>query len=91
MGWGIAAIAVGMVVEVGEVVFWVNFSRRRRARVGAETLVGAEGIATSDCRPEGRVRVNGELWSAVCPEGVSEGEPIVVESVTGLTLQVRRK
>jgi membrane-bound ClpP family serine protease len=80
-----------MVVEVGEVVFWINLSRRRRASVGAEVLVGAEGVATSDCRPEGTARVNGELWGAVCPGGVSAGEEIVVENVTGLTLQVRRK
>jgi membrane protein implicated in regulation of membrane protease activity len=33
----------------------------------------------------------GELWGAVCAEGVSEGEPIVVESVSGLTLRVRPK
>src|SRR3989442_11967864 len=91
LDWGIAAILLGMVVEVGEVAFWIRISQRRRARFGAETLVGSEGIAVSDCRPEGRVRVHGEVWSAACPEGVSAGEPIVVESVTGLTLQVRRK
>jgi membrane protein implicated in regulation of membrane protease activity len=33
----------------------------------------------------------GELWGAVCPEGVSEGEHVVVESVSGLTLRVRPK
>ena len=53
--------------------------------------MGAEGIAASDCRPEGRVRVHGEIWRATCPDGASAGEPIVVESVTALTLQVRRK
>jgi len=48
-------------------------------------------MAASDCRPEGTVRVVGELWGAVCAEGVSEGEPIVVESVSGLTLRVHPK
>jgi membrane-bound ClpP family serine protease len=56
-----------------------------------EALVGAEGIAASDCRPEGSVRVRGELWGAVCLDGVSEGEPVVVASVSGLTLRVRPK
>jgi membrane protein implicated in regulation of membrane protease activity len=37
------------------------------------------------------VRVAGELWGAVCPAGVSEGEPVVIESVSGLTLRVRPK
>jgi membrane protein implicated in regulation of membrane protease activity len=37
------------------------------------------------------VRVKGELWGAVCDEGVFEGQPVVVESVSGLTLRVRPK
>ena len=56
-----------------------------------QTLVGAEGVAATDCRPQGSVRVQGELWGAVCADGVSEGEPVVVESVSGLTLRVRPK
>ena len=81
----------GMAIEIGEATFWIRFSRRRRPATGAEALVGAEGVAASDCRPEGTVRVVGELWGAVCPEGVSEGEPVVVESVSGLTLRVHPK
>ena len=80
-----------MTIEIAEAAFWIRLSRRRRPRVGAEALVGAEGVAATDCRPEGQVRVRGELWGAVCPDGVSAGQPIVVESVTGLTLRVRPK
>jgi membrane-bound serine protease (ClpP class) len=90
-GWGIAAILAGLAIEIGESAFWVRLSRRLRPATGAEALVGAEGVAASDCRPEGTVRVVGELWGAVCPEGVSAGEPIVVESVSGLTLRVHPK
>ena len=89
--WGIAAMLVGMTVEIGEAAFWIRLSQRRRPASGAEALVGAEGVATSPCRPEGHVRVNGELWRAVCPPGVDAGEPIVVEAVAGLTLRVRPK
>jgi membrane-bound serine protease (ClpP class) len=90
-GWGIAAILAGMAVEIGEATFWIRLSRRGRSSVGTEALVGAEGVAASDCRPAGQVRIRGELWGAVCAEGVSAGEPVVVESVSGLTLQVRPK
>jgi membrane-bound serine protease (ClpP class) len=89
--WGIAAILAGMTIEVGEAAFWIRLSRRLRPAVGVEALVGAEGVAASDCRPDGSVRVRGELWGAVCAEGVSEGEPVVVEGVSGLTLRVRPK
>ena len=90
-GWGIAAITLGIVVELGEIPFWIKFSRRHRAQAGTEALVGAEGVAVTDCRPQGTVRVRGELWGAVCPEGAAAGETVVVERVAGLTLEVRRK
>src|SRR4029450_13160382 len=90
-GWGIAAIVVGMAIELGEAGFCIRLSQRRRPVIGAEALVGAEGVAVSDCRSHGRVRVRGEVWQAVCEDGVGAGEPVVVTGVSGLTLQVRRK
>jgi membrane-bound serine protease (ClpP class) len=78
-------------VEIAEATFWIRLSRRLRPATGVQILVGVEGVAATDCRPQGSVRVQGELWGAVCPEGVSEGEPVVVESVSGLTLRVRPK
>jgi len=66
-------------------------SRRGRPRIGAEALVGAEGVALDDCRPTGRVRVHGETWRANCPEGVAAGEPVFVTGVSELTLQVSPK
>jgi len=62
-----------------------------RPRVGAEALVDAEGVALSDCRPTGRVRVRGESWRALCREGVDKGEEVVVLAVSELTLEVRPK
>jgi membrane-bound serine protease (ClpP class) len=59
--------------------------------VGAEALVDAEGVALSDCRPSGRVRVRGESWRAHCLDGVDKGEQVVVLTVSGLTLEVRPK
>jgi membrane-bound serine protease (ClpP class) len=90
-GWGIAAIVVGMAIELGEAAFWIRLSRRRQPAIGAESLVGAVGVATSECRPRGRVRVRGEVWQAVCDDGADRGDLVVVEGVSGLTLQVRPK
>ena len=90
-GLGIAAILAGIAIELGEAAFWIRISRRLRPRVGAEALVGAEGVALTACRPSGRVRVRGESWRALCQEGVDAGEPVVVLAVTDLTLEVRRK
>jgi membrane-bound serine protease (ClpP class) len=80
-----------MAIEVGEAAFWIRLSRRRRPATGTEALVGAEGVAITDCLPEGQVRVRGEIWGAVCSDGVRAGEPVEVEGISGLTLQVRPK
>jgi membrane protein implicated in regulation of membrane protease activity len=81
-----------MVVEIGEAAFWVWLSRRRKPAIGAEAVVGAEGIAVTECRPRGQVRVAGELWRATCPEGAGVGDTVVVERIEGdLTLVVSRK
>ena len=80
-----------MAIELGEAGFWIRLSRRRQPAIGAEALFGAEGVATSECRPRGQVRVRGERWQAVCADGADAGEAVVVEGVSGLTLQVRPK
>jgi membrane protein implicated in regulation of membrane protease activity len=91
-GWGIVAVAGALVVEIGEAAFWVWLSKRRKPAIGAEALVGAIGIAVTDCRPRGQVRVAGEVWRATCPDGAAAGEEVVVERLEGdLSLLVSRK
>jgi membrane protein implicated in regulation of membrane protease activity len=86
--WGVVAVVASLVVEVGEAWFWIWLSRRRRSVVGAEALVGARAVVVTPCRPEGQVRVAGELWRAICRAGADTGEVVQVERVDGLTLIV---
>ena len=85
------AILVGITIELSEAAFWIRVSRRLRPRVGPEALVDAVGVALSDCRPSGRVRVRNESWRAHCRDGVEKGDEVVVLAVSGLTLEVRPK
>lgn len=86
--WGVVAIVGALFVEVGEAWFWIWLSRRRRVVVGAEALVGAEAVVVTPCRPEGQVRIAGELWRARCESGADAGERVSVLRVSGLTLEV---
>ena len=68
-------------------------SRRRRVVTGREGLIDAIGTVRRDIEPtrHGIVLVQGEMWQAVTPEGrLSAGERVVVQSVEGLVLTVRR-
>jgi membrane protein implicated in regulation of membrane protease activity len=89
--WGIVAVVVSIGVEVGEAWFWIWLSRRRRSVVGAEALVGATAVVVTPCRPEGQVRIAGELWRAVCRAGADVGDVVRIERVEGLTLIVTQE
>jgi membrane protein implicated in regulation of membrane protease activity len=89
--WGIAAVGGAAVVEVAEVAFWIWLSRRRAIATGAEALPGSRGVVVAACRPEGQVRVAGELWRARCEEGADAGDEVVVERLDADLLLVVRK
>ena len=86
--WGVYAIIGALCVEVAEAWFWIWLSRRRRVVVGAEALVGAEAVVVTPLRPDGQVRISGELWRARCEDGADVGERVRVVRVDGLTLEV---
>jgi membrane protein implicated in regulation of membrane protease activity len=89
--WGIVAVAGAGAIEVGEALFFVRWSQRRRARMGVETLVGRRAIVMSALAPAGQVKIDGELWGARSDSPVESGCVVVVRDVDGLTLLVERQ
>jgi membrane-bound serine protease (ClpP class) len=72
----------------------ITAHRGRAARTGAEELVGALAEARSRIDPQGRVWLEGTLWSARLADGgepVEPGDKVRVEAVEGLTLVVRQE
>lgn len=86
--WAIALMVATGAFELSQTAFWLRYTQRRAAVVGAEALVGRVVEVSDECRPYGRVRVQGELWNARCPEGASRGERVRITGVDGLTLEV---
>jgi membrane-bound ClpP family serine protease len=95
VGLGIGAIAGGWTVVVTRKT---AATRQTRVRAGAEGLCGQLGIVRSWAEPSGQVFVDGALWRARHDsllaededEALHEGDRVVVERVSGLTLCVRR-
>jgi membrane protein implicated in regulation of membrane protease activity len=88
--WGIVAVAAAAVVELIESLALIWWSKRRRAQVGSEALVGRSAVAVTPLRPDGQVRVDGELWQARCEEGAEAGDAVRILRLEGLTLLVSR-
>ena len=88
--WNFLGFAVCLVLFFGELGLWHRSVRGRRHVVGAQTLIGAEATVTEPCRPDGQVRLNGELWEARCAEGADRGETVRVMGREGLKLLVER-
>jgi membrane-bound ClpP family serine protease len=100
---GIVAAVALTAMSVGVLTVSVRkgmATRRRRVSAGAEGLIGHMGVVRSWHEPSGKVLVDGALWSARRSHGVSEddsetkaelheGDPVVVERLSGLTLGVR--
>ena len=57
-----------------------------------EAIVGKDGVVEVELKPEGYVRVEGELWKAACPRGdLYKGDMVVVTGMEGLKLTVEKK
>jgi membrane-bound serine protease (ClpP class) len=100
---GSVALAVPVGLAVGAAVAgWMLLAatktaaaRRGRIQSGSEALAGRVGVVRGWTDSSGQVFVDGALWRArrdwMQPEdtALEEGDPVVVERVSGLTLSVR--
>ena len=86
--WGLVAVAIGAILEIAETGLFIWWSKRMRAKVGVDSMVGKRGVAVSDLWPEGQVKVSGEIWKARCEGGCDVGTAVVVRAIDALTLEV---
>jgi membrane protein implicated in regulation of membrane protease activity len=88
--WSLVGFVVSLVLFFGELGFWHRRVRNRRKEVGAQTLVGKRAEVVSACRPDGQVRLSGEIWAARCADDADTGETVTVVGRDRLTLVVER-
>jgi membrane protein implicated in regulation of membrane protease activity len=88
--WNLVGFVTALVLFLGELFFWNRRVRGRRKEVGAQTLIGKAAAVVSACRPDGQVRLSGEIWAARCEGGADTGETVTVVGRDGLTLVVER-
>ncbi|MDP9067605.1 MAG: hypothetical protein M3N53_04525 [Actinomycetota bacterium] len=86
----VVVIVALLLSDVFEITIWLRW-RKKKAMTGPDGMIGRKGTAISECRPEGRVKVMGQIWNASCLTGAEAGDEIEVTGVDGLRLHVVRR
>jgi membrane-bound serine protease (ClpP class) len=86
--WGWIAVLCAFAIDAAEAAFFVSWSKRRRAVVGAGTLVGRTAVVVRALSPSGQVKLDGEVWEARAATDVEPGREVVVTAIDGLVLEV---
>ena len=85
------AIALFIIALIVGWIFYAGVKAQfRRVKTGKEALIGARGMATSDLKPKGEVRVMGEFWEATAKDAtIVAGQAVEVVSMEGVFLVVK--
>ncbi len=87
---GRAGRGAGVGALAGSSIWAAVRNRSRPVLTGIEALIGRVGVAISDLAPQGMVRVDGEVWSAVADaEPIHAGDQVQIVAVEGVTLWVQ--
>jgi membrane-bound serine protease (ClpP class) len=82
-------LGLAITFSIGIIVFATR-TRNLKKQGGADGMLGEIGIAKETLSPNGSVLVHGELWEAECEGEIMEGEHVIVESVEGLKVRVKK-
>jgi len=85
---GVTLIIVALIVSF---IFYVGVKAQfRRVKTGKEALIGSKGVATTDLKPKGEVRVMGEFWEATAKDtDIFAGQTVEVVGMDGIFLVVK--
>ena len=88
-----AGLAIILLIMAG-IAAWLFYvgikAQYKRIKTGKEALIGATGIAITDLKPKGEVRVLGEFWQATTKDiPITNGDQIEVVDMEGMFLIVK--
>jgi len=88
-------VGLPLIKATASVIYYVLFLRRafrRPARGGVEDLIGRVARAATPLRPEGQIKLDGEIWSAQAADGrlIERLDDVEIVGVRGNTLLVSR-
>ncbi len=84
-----AALAIGLFFLY--VAYYLIKAQRSRVSMGIESLIGKEGVATTNIERSGKIFIQGEYWDAESDEAIDKGSKVrVVEIKDNFRLKVKK-
>jgi membrane-bound serine protease (ClpP class) len=85
------AVMLTIVAVIIALIFYLGVKAQfKRVKTGKEALIGAKGIASTDLKPKGEVRVLGEFWEAITKDNeIITGQAVEVVDMEGMFLVVK--
>jgi len=87
--WNLIGFAAGLLLSIVGLLAGNRTVRHRRKQVGAGTLIGRTAVVVSPCRPNGQVRLDGEIWAARADPEAMVGDSVRIIGRDRLTLLVQ--
>ena len=87
----LAIIALAIAILAAWMLYKGLAANLATVKTGKEALIGSKGVAVTDLKPKGEIRVMGEFWQAtVKEEQIANGEMVEVIGMEGMFLVVKR-
>ena len=85
-------LAVGILsgIFVFGVLSYAIKAQLSKVKTGKEGLIGETGVALTDVFKDGKIVVHGEIWNARSDEQINKGDRVVVVSIEGLMLLIKK-
>ncbi len=96
--WGFTGqLTLFVVVSIGALIgtrpFVKKVLKTKKVPTNADRVIGKTGIVLQEISPlkKGRIRAEGLDWSAISAQEIPVGTAVVIESMEGVTVYVRKK
>jgi len=85
-------VVLGVILMILTRPILVKKFNKTKVKTNLDRVLGMEGVVTEEISKLkiGEVKVDGKLWSAISDEKISVGTTIIVESIDGVKLVVRK-
>lgn len=85
-------VVLGLILMILTRPILVKKFARKNVKTNSDRVLGMEGVVTEEITKLkiGEVKVDGKRWSAISDEKIDCGTTIVVESIDGVKLVVRK-